>query len=239
MSQPRVLVVQNTPAGGPRRLGDWLRDEGLTVDVVPAFDGTSVPGTLKKHDALVVLGGGYMPDDDHRAPWLAQTRSLAVQALEQGRPMLGICLGGQLLAQVAGGQVQADAGRPEHGSTQIRLRAEARDDALFRDLPTIVPAIEHHVDAITELPPGAVWLASTERCPYQAFRLGDTAWGVQFHPEVAPDRILEWDADRLRQHGFNQERLHQQAVADDHLAARTWREVTRRFAEVVNQSARG
>ncbi|WP_129667909.1 type 1 glutamine amidotransferase [Phytoactinopolyspora endophytica] len=232
MHLPRVLVIQNTPRGGPRRLSDWLIADGLSLDVVEAYDGGLLPDTLE-HDGLVVLGGGFMPDDDGRAPWLPKARALVEQALEQGRPMLGICLGGQLLAHVSGGKVLADAGTPEQGSTPISLRAEASDDALFRDLPGVVNAIEHHVDAVTALPPDAIWLASTERCPYQAFRVGDVAWGVQFHPEAAADRILEWDAEELRRQGFDRQHLYEQALVDEPRSAEHWRAVARGFADTV------
>jgi GMP synthase (glutamine-hydrolysing) len=235
VTSPSVLVIQHSKRGGPRRLGEWLAEDGVTVDVVHAYDGAPVPSD-NPHDALLVLGGGFMPDDDARAPWLKPTRGLVEQALEAGTPMLGICLGGQMLAHVAGGSVQADAGAPENGSLPITLRPEAAADPLLHDLPATVTAIEHHVDAITALPPEAVWLASTERCPYQAFRVGEAAWGVQFHPEVDADRLLEWDHDRLRAQGFDKDELYRQAVADEPVAKPIWREVATRFAAQITSS---
>lgn len=235
MRRPQVLIVQHSATGGPRRLGDWLRDGGLDLDAATPFDGTTLPASLD-HDAIVVLGGGFMPDDDMRAPWLPATRTLLRQALDRQVPVLGICLGGQLLAHVAGGTVQADAGAPECGSTPIRLLSAARRDPLFRGLPPVVPAIEHHHDAITALPPGAIWLAASDRCPHQAFRVGPAAWGVQFHPEVGADRIPHWDADRLRRDGFDPDRLYEQAVADEPVAARHWRTFTERFAAEVRRT---
>lgn len=231
-----MLVVQNEPNGGSRRFGDWLADDGLRLDVVAAYDGV-VPPVRLTHDAVLVLGGGYMPDADERAPWLPQTRALVTEALSRGVPVLGICLGGQLLAHVTGGAVKADAGAPEAGSVPVTLRPEAATDSLFHDLPPTVPAIEHHVDAITALPTDAVWLAQTERCPYQAFRAGERAWGVQFHPEVTPDRIPQWNADRLRAQGYDPGEVHARAVADEPVSTPIWREVCRRFAAVVHESA--
>jgi GMP synthase (glutamine-hydrolysing) len=220
-----VLIVQNSRTGGPRRFGGWLEEAGLRLDVVRCHEGERLPDTLDGHAALVVLGGGYLPTEDDRAPWLVDTRKLTLQAIERQVPYFGICLGGQLLAHVAGGVVTADTGVPENGSTPVTIRAEAADDALFHGLPGVVPAIEHHVDAVTELPPGAVWLAETERCPYQAFRVGDRAWGVQFHPEVLPERVQEWEVD-----GFDPVELHARAVADEPVSTPIWREVTARFA---------
>lgn len=231
--KPRVLAVQHAASGGPGRFGDWLTEDGLDVDVVPAFDGTALPSRLE-HDALLVLGGGYMPDDDAAAPWLPATRALVAQALTDAVPMFGICLGGQMIAAVGGGTVQADAGAPENGSTPVTIRSEAEDDPLFYGLPPVVPAIEHHVDAITALPPGAVWLAETGRCPYQAFRLGGHAWGVQFHPEAVPERILHWNSDRLRDQGYDRQELYAKAVADEPLSTPVWRLVAERFAGIVH-----
>lgn len=234
---PTVLVVQNEKNGGPRRFGDWLVEDGLRLDVVPAYDGAEPPERLT-HDAVLVLGGGFMPDADERAPWLARTRSLVDDAVHRGVPVLGICLGGQLLAHVAGGAVKADAGAPEAGSIPVALRPEAATDPLFHDLPlTVVPAMEHHVDAITALPADAVWLAQSERCPYQAFRVGGRAWGVQFHPEVTPDRIPQWNADKLRAQGYDRDEVHARAVADEPVSTPIWREVCHRFATVVRESA--
>ncbi|MFI6495781.1 type 1 glutamine amidotransferase [Nonomuraea typhae] len=224
---PEVLIVQNSRSGGPGRFGDWLAEAGLGVEVVNCAEGAAPPYTLE-HDAMVVLGGGFMPDDDARAPWLAQTRKLAVQAIERAVPYFGICLGGQLLAHVAGGVVTPDAGAPENGSTPVTIRAEAAADPLFHGLPEVVPAIEHHVDAVTALPDGAVWLASTERCPYQAFRVGERAWGVQFHPELVPERIKQWEAD-----GFDPGEVYARAVVDEPVSTPVWRTVAGRFATLI------
>jgi GMP synthase (glutamine-hydrolysing) len=199
---------------------------------VHGHDGQTVP-ERPDHAAVVVLGGGFMPDDDARAPWLRPTRALVAAALRREVPVFGICLGGQLLAQVAGGTVTADAGRPEIGSTPLSLRRAAAGDPLFHGLPTAVTAIERHVDAVTALPPGAAWLAESERCPYQAFRVGPAAWGVQFHPEVAAERLRRWDPDAIRARGFDPERVRRQAAADERASAAVWRTVTRRFAAVV------
>ncbi|MER7800575.1 type 1 glutamine amidotransferase [Streptomyces parvulus] len=228
----RVLVVQNHAGGGPGRFGEWLAAEGLSLDVVHAYAGAPLPRRTG-HQGVVVLGGGFLPDDDERAPWLATTRALVAEAVERGAAVFGICLGGQLLARVAGGTVRGDHGEPEYGSTPLSLRAEAGDDPLFRRLPSRVTAVEHHKDAVTALPPGAAWLMESERCPYQAFRVGGRAWGVQFHPEAGADRVRGWDADRMRARGLDPEELTRRAERDEPAAEAVWHEVARRFAAVV------
>ncbi len=230
-SMATALVVQNGPSGGPGRWAGWLAEGGVASDVVRG-DVDALPERLE-HQALMVLGGAYLPDDDERAPWLAGTRALMGQALERGVPVFGICLGGQMLAQVAGGAVAGEHGEPEFGSIELALRAEAGQDPLFRDLPARPTAIENHVDAIVRLPAGAAWLASSERCPYQAFRVGDTAWGVQFHPEAAAERIPEWSEDRLTRHGADRAALHRTAMVNEPAATEVWHEVALRFASIV------
>ncbi|MDG9723169.1 type 1 glutamine amidotransferase [Streptomyces sp. DH41] len=228
----RLLVVQNGPDGGPGRFGDWLVSDGLSLDVVHAYAGAPLP-RRPAHEGVMVLGGGYLPDDDVRAAWLAPTRALVAEAVERGAPVFGICLGGQLLARVAGGTVEGDHGEPEFGSTPLSLRPEAAGDPLFGGLPERVTAVEHHVDAVTALPPGAAWLMESERCPYQAFRVGDRAWGVQFHPEAGADRVRSWAPERIRARGLDPAEVFGRAERDEPAAEAVWREVARRFAALV------
>ncbi|MBD0421974.1 type 1 glutamine amidotransferase [Streptomyces sp. TRM S81-3] len=229
----QLLVVQNGRSGGPGRFGDWLAEEGVTPDVVRAYAGAALPHSLEPYRGVMVLGGGYLPDDDDRAPWLPRTRALVAEALGRGVPVFGICLGGQLLAQVAGGTVRGRSGTPEFGSTPLTVRAEAGTDPLFRGLPGRVTGIEHHVDAITALPAGAVWLMESAHCPYQAFRVGDRAWGVQFHPEADAERVRSWDPERLRAEGVDPGELRRTAERDEPAATGVWHRVARRFAAVV------
>ncbi|MET7638548.1 type 1 glutamine amidotransferase [Streptomyces sp. NPDC005438] len=231
---PRLLTVQNGPTGGPGRWGDWLAERDIALDVVHGYREQPLPRRLD-HDGLLVLGGSYLPDEDDRAPWLAPTRALVDQALERGVPVFGICLGGQMLAQVAGGQVRGQWGTPEFGSTRLELRPEADADPLFGQLPGTVTAIENHVDQITELPAEAHWLASSEHCPHQAFRVGDTAWGVQFHPEAGAQRLAHWGEERLNRHGVDREELRRAAERDEPTSEPVWRQVADRFAAQVRE----
>lgn len=188
---PRVLAVQNASPSGPRRLQTWLEEDGVAVDVVMGSAG--LPDDLAGYDGLVLLGGGLMPDDDERAPWLAQERRLARQAIDADLPTLGVCLGGQLLAHVAGGEVRASFGPKERGATAITTSAEGQADPVLGALGTGASMIENHQDMITALPPGAVLLASSDAVAHQAFRLGAHVRGLQFHPEVGADDLARWE----------------------------------------------
>ncbi|MEV0095046.1 type 1 glutamine amidotransferase [Streptomyces sp. NPDC050738] len=228
-----VLVIQNTPFGSAGRFGEWLRQEGMDIEVAGPHH-VPVPEHLG-HRALLVLGGKWLPDDDEQAPWLPAVRNLVGQALEGGNPMLGICLGGQLLAHVAGGRVDACHGTPEFGATPIQLRPEARSDPLFRALPETTYAIERHQDAITKLPPEAVWIAQSADCAHQAFRIGRRAWGVQFHPEASAAKILDWPQGPLAAHGLDPQALHARALAVEDASAADWHAFARAFADIAKE----
>jgi GMP synthase-like glutamine amidotransferase len=183
----RVVVVQHTSGSGPGRLPEWLAEDGIDADVV---DAPNLPEHLAdgvEVDGLVLLGGGLMPDDDEGYPFLPRVRSLLGEALAADLPVLGICLGAQMLALVAGGEVTARSGETERGPCRVDLLAAAGDDSLFAGLTGYdgLRMRQNHHDSITVLPPAAVHLATSERCRVQAFRLGAMAWGVQFHPEAS------------------------------------------------------
>ncbi|MCH4209344.1 type 1 glutamine amidotransferase [Bifidobacterium sp.] len=196
MTTVKALVIGHSTTASLRRIGPWFGQAGLDYELV--FGGAGLPSSLEGYSALIVLGGAPLPNEDDRFPWLVQTRALTSQALERGIPMLGICLGGQLLAYVGGGLVEHRKLRPEHGMTTITLESAARHDPLFIALPRRFSMTENHVDHITSLPDQAVLLAHSDRAPVQAFRMGDCAWGLQFHPEVAAENIVDWDAEEQR-----------------------------------------
>ncbi|QTX06199.1 type 1 glutamine amidotransferase [Agromyces archimandritae] len=202
---PRVLVVQNSPSSGPRRLAGWLEEAGLDLEVRHGADG--LPASIAGYAGLVMLGGGFMPDDLARAPWLAAERALAAEAIAADLPTLGICLGGQLLADVAGGQVRAAHGMPERGATEIRATDAGAADAVIGALAPAAHVIENHQDMITALPAGAVLLASSAACEVQAFRLGRHVRGLQFHPEAGAEDLLRWDEAALSAEGISRDSL--------------------------------
>ncbi|WP_028245721.1 type 1 glutamine amidotransferase [Pseudoclavibacter soli] len=198
---PHVLVIVNSLSSSLRRLGPWLEARGIAIDEHVGAEG--LPTSVDEYAGLIMLGGGLMPDEDDRAPWLARERDLALQAIDRDLPTLGICLGGQLLALVSGGEVKAKTGVPERGMTRITTNDRGADDAVFAALAPSAPMIENHEDRITALGDSATLLASSADCEFQAFRIGEHVRGVQFHPEVSADRLRTWDDAALAEQNFD------------------------------------
>ncbi|MCF4120009.1 type 1 glutamine amidotransferase [Antribacter sp. KLBMP9083] len=228
----RVLVVQNSPTSGAGRLDDWLADAGIEPVLTPGDD---LPPDLAGFAGLILLGGGFVPDDDERHPWLAHERSLVSAALSAEMPILGICLGAQLLAYVAGGTVTAQSGETERGMCALRVLPSAAGDPVFALLTEVGPLwmIQNHQDSVTALPAGAELLATSDACAVQAFRVGSSAWGLQFHPEVRPERIADWNEAALSAQGIDRAALATAALERADENATQAEALVRAWAEVV------
>jgi GMP synthase (glutamine-hydrolysing) len=208
----RVLVVQHEPFEGPGTLGEAL--SGCELRLARTFAGDPVPASLAE-DGLVVLGGGMGVYEADRHPHLREEMSLLQAAVRDGRPVLGICLGSQLLAAALGASV-AKAPRKEIGWFEVDLLPGATDDALFAGAPASFAAFHWHGDAFA-LPDRAVPLAATAMTPLQAFRAGPRAWGVQFHLETdrqVLEAMLTSGAEELRDTGADASRIRARAAAE-------------------------
>jgi GMP synthase (glutamine-hydrolysing) len=189
----RLLVVVVHQTDPSARLGQWLRDAGVELDERRLGTSDELPTTLDGFDGLVVLGGPQSAlDDEATSPELVGVRNLLGQALAADFPTLAICLGAQLLTQVGGGRVREGIDGPEVGAMLVAKRDTADADPLFRLLPLTPDVLQFHHDEISELPTGAVLLASSPMYAHQAFRVGRHVYGVQFHIETTPEIVHEW-----------------------------------------------
>ncbi len=232
-----AYVVTHSATEHVGTFGTWLPAAGLDLEVVHPWDGDTLLDRVTEHDALIVMGGPQQAYDDASAPWLAQTKQLLRQAVEDDVAVLGVCLGAQLLAEACGGTVEPGEEGPELGARLVATRDAARDDALFWDLPLSPVVVQWHWDAITSLPLGAVLLASSPRYPHQAFRVGQRAYGLQFHLETPPEMVEGWaagDADGVREAGLDPEVLVARTVLELPEVEEVWRPVVERFAALAS-----
>jgi GMP synthase-like glutamine amidotransferase len=239
VSNPRLLVVQNDAEDDARRLGDWLTEAGAELHVIRAYAGEPLPADLTGYAGLVVMGGAqpaYDVDGQPASPWFPELRALLRAAVAKRVATLGVCLGGQLLADALGGRVEPSRSGPEIGASLIAKRDMAELDPLFATVPFTPDVYQWHVDEITTLPPGSILLASSPRIPHQAFRLGDRAWGLQFHIECDQPMLAGWaagDGGTLAKAGLDAEAVLSRCAAVEADIEEVWRPFAGRFVALA------
>jgi len=187
----KFLVFRHVPHEHLGTIEKILEKAGIGHEYVDLFHGAGPPLTLEGYSGLVVMGGPMSVNETDRYPFLTLEEQLVQEALEKGLPVLGICLGAQLLAKALGARVRPNP-RKEIGWYPLHLTQEGRrGDPLFRSFGPEEMVFQWHGETFN-LPRGAVHLASSPLCANQAFRYGRTAYGLQFHLEVTKQMIEEW-----------------------------------------------
>ncbi len=182
-------MLQHVEWEGPGIIAREAKSRGLDVEVRRLDLEAEVP-EADHVDGLVVMGGPFGAYEEDSYPLLAKECSLLTAVLRRGSPILGVCLGAQLLAKALGCKVFPGHGA-EVGFGSIALTQAGQQDPLFADLGTVSPAFHWHGDTFT-LPEGAVLLASSQMYTHQAFRFGSLAYGLQFHVEPDADTWAAW-----------------------------------------------
>jgi GMP synthase-like glutamine amidotransferase len=188
----RFLAVVHQLDAGPGVFAEAVRVRGAELDSWLLPGGDQPPRDPAAYDGVLVFGGAMHADQEEAHRWLASEKELLAGLLERGVPLLGVCLGAQLVAEAAGGRATR-AGEPEIGWHRVELTAEGASDPLLSPLAPGFEAFQWHSYEFS-LPPGAVPLARSAVC-LQAFRLEGPAWGIQFHAEVSGDDAGAWIAD--------------------------------------------
>ncbi len=181
----KIVVLQHHPAETLGTVADALEAAALAWQYIRVHDGNSVPQEIKGAGGLIVMGGPQTVYQLDRYPYLRDEIRLIENALKENKPILGVCLGSQLLAAALGAKVYRGVGR-EIGWYPVRLADSAKDDRLMRGLPAEFTAAHWHSD-VFDLPSGAVALASSEKTPLQGYRYGDRAYGLLFHAEMTEE----------------------------------------------------
>ncbi|WP_310963083.1 type 1 glutamine amidotransferase [Nocardioides terrisoli] len=185
----KILVVQHQSDCPPGWFGDWLLEEGCQLDVRRPDRGEPV-GATPQHVGVVVLGGSPNAHDDESAPWLAAVRALCADALAREVPLLGICLGHQLLAVSVGGRSVRNPDGQQIGVLPMGWTETAGADPLLASLPAV--AVQWNHDIVVGLPESVQVLARAAGGEVQAARFGPTAWGLQCHPEAGAQICAAW-----------------------------------------------
>ncbi len=200
----QAIVLQHVDREGPGYIADLCRQRGFSVHILRLDLGVPVPASLSDGDLLVVMGGsmGIGDLEDARFPFLAREVGLLREVLARGQPVLGVCLGAQLLAHAAGSRVYPNQRRDEHGVLrparevgfgEVRLLETPREPA-FAGFGKTIKVLHWHGDTF-DLPAGSVHLAASDACANQAFRIGRRAFGLQFHVETDAELVRQWAND--------------------------------------------
>ena len=237
----RIGVVQHEDGCPSGLFAGWWAEAGVIVDVARPDRRDPLP-SLDAIDGLVVLGGSMGATDDDRHPWLSPTRDLLASAVDTGVPVLGVCLGHQMLAVAAGGSVGRHPAGKQKGVLPVGLTGDGETDALLGRLATghrdsSPVSLQWNDDVVVALPPGATVLARTGDGVPQALRFGDAAWGVQFHPEVDPPIVRAWAENEGPVTEDDEAALAAMIAARAGLE-RTGRTIARGFVDVVTRRAR-
>lgn len=189
-----VLVFQHLDVEHPGSFRPLWQRDGIASTVVELDVGEPIPRDLTRFDALVVMGGPQDVWQEDIYSWLAPEKAAISHFVRDlGRPFLGVCLGHQLLAEAVGGSV-GPMHAPEVGIVDVELTDAGKRDGLFVALSSPLTTLQWHGAEVKSLPEGAAVLAGNAHCPIQAFRYGSSAYGLQFHVEITPTTVAEWQA---------------------------------------------
>jgi GMP synthase (glutamine-hydrolysing) len=232
----RALTVVHQRDAGPGVFADEMRERGVELEEWMLSErGTGPPREIAEYDAVLTFGGAMHADQEDRHPWLRFEKDFLAAMLDDGMPLLAVCLGTQLLADAAGGTARR-ASEPEIGWFEVEVTDEGASDPVIGPLaPSFTGFQWHSYEAVP--PEGAAILARTPVCP-QAYRIGERVWGIQFHAEVTAGDVSNWiddyrsDEDAVRI-GVDPEAL--RAETEEKIAAwnRVGRELCGRFLDTV------
>jgi GMP synthase-like glutamine amidotransferase len=195
----KFLVIVPDAAAPAGLIGETLVDSGALYDAIlpierhatqAPFDYPGVPKVPGGYAGLIVLGGPMSANDEDQHPFLGETMELIHRFDAAAKPVLGICLGAQIIARAYGGEVYR-LERLESGFYDMEVTPEGRDDPVFSGLGPTITSFQNHFEAVRAIP-SAVQLATGGACPTQAFRVGEKVYGTQFHPETTLDIVRDW-----------------------------------------------
>ncbi|HEX2527314.1 MAG TPA: type 1 glutamine amidotransferase [Geminicoccus sp.] len=235
---PRILIVQNNLESPAGLLQEEALRRGIEPRVLHGDSALRLPEDAGQHDGLLILGGTMNALADHVCPYFPSLLALARAMDRAHRPVMGICLGAQLLARAWGGRSRI-GGAPEYGFVPVRRTDAAAADPLLQAVPDGIAFMQWHDDTF-DLPPEASLLMRGTGCANQVWRAGNATWGFQPHIEVTGPILTSWGRLRMELTGDPKAPELLRAATDSHLAAATEaaRTIAGRFADLVVQAAK-
>lgn len=206
-----IVVLQHGASSNAGRLGATLRDYGHRLRLLSLHQGDPVPVDLDDVDGVLSTGGpqSALGSDSWLQPELAFLRAADARAI----PIVGLCLGCQLLAKALGGEVAANAGGIEFGWHDVSVTPPGADDVILSGIAWTSTQFHFHRECVTKAPPGARVLAKSQRSPVQAWARGMRTYGFQYHPEITAPTIEQWAREEpaaLSEAGLSVEALREQ-----------------------------
>lgn len=239
MTAPLLIIETGRPLPTLNRYGNfahWIRVAAgvcpSQTRVVDVTGGAALPAVGQLRGVVVSGSSAFVTD---RADWSEATAAWLRRAVADGLPVLGICYGHQLLAHALDGEVGFNPAGRESGTIAVQLHDCAASDPLFAGLPATLPAHASHLQTVITPPAGATVLAHSARDQCQAFRVGQRAWGLQFHPEFATHHMRGYLRERagcIARHGGDARQLSRQVRAAPHA-----RQLLRRFVRQTGLGA--
>lgn len=235
----RALAIVHQEDAGPGVFTDEMRERGVELDEwILSQRGAGPPLEIAEYDAVLTFGGAMHADQEDRHPWLRFEKDFLTAMIDDRMPVLAVCLGNQLLAEAAGGSARR-ASEPEIGWCEVEITDEGKADPLIGPLAPTFTAFQWH--SYEALPPaGAPILARSPVCA-QAYRVGEAAWGIQFHAEVSAGDAEAWvddyrsDEDAVRI-GLDPDALRTETREKIGDWNRLGRELCGRFLEVMGRA---
>jgi GMP synthase-like glutamine amidotransferase len=184
-----TLIIKHVDIEGPGLIEYYLKQENISYQIHNLKPGVHLP-KLDDLTHVVILGGPMNVYEEDRYPFLREEDLFIKEAIQRGKSILGICLGAQLIAKALGAKV-LKAPVKEIGWHDVSLTRIGSIDPLFSQLPKTFSVFQWHEDTF-DIPHGSICIATSSLIPYQAFRYGENAYGLQFHLEVTQGMIREW-----------------------------------------------
>jgi len=185
-----ILCVKHVDIEGPGTIGEFFEKTDFDFKIIELSEGQRLPSHLDDIDAVVVLGGPMNVYEEDKYPFLKEDDIFLKKVLKKEIPLLGICLGSQLIAKACGAEVQKSEIK-EIGWSVVELTEEGKDDPLFAGLGNLLAVFQWHHDTF-DIPKEGYLLSRSRVCENQAFRTDKYVYGLQFHLEVTEDIIASW-----------------------------------------------